>query len=66
MKQNFKKIWRIPVLLSALILFGLLAALLGTGIWYWLAWAAMLVPLFVICLKVWKPNSHVKENVIKN
>ncbi len=66
MKQNFKKIWRIPVLLSALILFGLLAALLGTGFWYWLSWAAMLVPLFVICLKVWKPNSRVKENVIKN
>jgi nitrate/nitrite transporter NarK len=66
MKQNFKKIWRIPVLLSALILFGLLAALLGTGIWYWLAWVAMAIPLFVICLKVWKPNNRVKENVIKN
>ncbi|SDT32963.1 hypothetical protein SAMN05216490_3108 [Mucilaginibacter mallensis] len=66
MKQNFKKIWRIPVLLSALILFGLLAALLGTGFWYWLAWAALLVPLFVICRKLWKPNSSIKENVIKN
>jgi len=61
MKQNFKKIWRIPVLLSALILFGLLAALLGTGFWYWLSWAAMLAPLLAICRKIWRPNSLIKE-----
>jgi len=52
MKQNFKKVWRIPVLLSALILFGLLAALLGTGVWYWLSWMAMLIPLVIVCFKI--------------
>ena len=31
---------------------GLLAALLGTGVWYWLAWAAMTLPLAVILLYI--------------
>lgn len=55
-----------PVLLSAFILFGLLAALMGTGVWYWLSWVAMLIPLFIICVKIWKSNTRVKENVIRN
>ena len=52
MKTSFKKVWGIPVLLAAGTLFGLLSALLGSGYWYWLSWTAMIVPLFVICLKV--------------
>ncbi len=48
MNPNFKKVWRIPVLLGALTLFGLLSALLGTSYWYGLSWAAMLIPLVVI------------------
>lgn len=40
-----------PFLLGALTLFGLLSALLGTGIWYWLAWAAMSIPVMMM---VWK------------
>ena len=46
-----KKVWQIPLLLGCITLFGLLAALLGTGIWYWLAWAAMALPLLVIACK---------------
>ncbi len=64
MKQNFKKIWRIPLLLSVLILFGLLAALLGTGIWYWLSWLAMIIPLIVICRKIWKSKGATKINTM--
>jgi hypothetical protein len=64
MKQNFKKIWQIPLLLSVLILFGLLAALLGTGVWYWLSWLAMIIPLIVICRKIWKPKSPTKINTM--
>lgn len=52
MKNTFKKVWRIPVILGALTLFGLLAALLGTGYWYWLAWAAITLPLLIIASKV--------------
>jgi len=52
MNKQFKKVWKAPVLLAGVTLFGLLSALLGTGIWYWLAWVAMLVPLLVMLKKV--------------
>lgn len=50
-KTTNKNVWRMPFLLGALTLFGLLSALLGTGIWYWLAWAAMSIPVMIM---VWK------------
>jgi hypothetical protein len=37
-----------PLLLAALMCFGLLSALLGTGVWQWLAWAATATPLAVV------------------
>lgn len=46
-------IWRWPVLLAALSVFGLLAALIGqTGIWLPLSWIALIIPLAVaaICI----------------
>ncbi len=46
--SNFKKVWRAPMVLGVLTLFGLLSALLGTGYWYELSWAAMVIPLGVI------------------
>ena len=49
--QNFKKVWGAPLLLTAITIFGLLSALLGTGFWYVLSWIAMTIPLIVI---VWK------------
>jgi hypothetical protein len=49
MKQySFWSIWRIPLLLILLITFGLLSALLGTGIWHWLSWIALLLPIVVL------------------
>lgn len=47
----FRRLWRVPLLMAALILFGLLAALLGTGVWHWLAWITLGIPVAVI---VWK------------
>ena len=46
--NNSKKIWQTPMLLTILTLFGLLAALLGEGIWHLLSWIAMLIPLVVV------------------
>lgn len=51
-KQHFKKVWRMPLILGATILFGLLSALLGTGYWYGLSWAAMTVPLVIMIWKI--------------
>jgi len=44
----FRKVWGAPLLLAALTLFGLLAALLGTGIWHWASWLTLTVPIAVM------------------
>ncbi len=39
-------VWRWPLLLAALTVFGLFAALLGQhGTWLWISWVALAVPL---------------------
>ena len=47
--RTFRQVWLVPIVMALLTLFGLLAALLGVGIWHWLAWTALVVPLWV-CL----------------
>lgn len=44
---GFWFVWRTPLLLVALTVFGLLAALLGTGVWHLAAWLALIVPIAV-------------------
>lgn len=51
--QNFKKVWAIPTVLAVITLFGLLSALLGTGIWYILSWITLTIPLVIMVWKVW-------------
>jgi len=41
----FRGVFAVPALLAALTLFGLLAALLGEGVWRWCAWGALALPL---------------------
>lgn len=48
MKKSFQKLWGMPILLALLSLFGLIAALLGEGVWDWLGWFALSVPLFLV------------------
>lgn len=43
-------VWDVPTLLGLLTVFGLLAALLGIGVWHWLAWLALAIPVLVILL----------------
>jgi len=50
---QLKRVWAMPLLLAALTLFGLLAALLGAGYWYPMAWVAISVPSLVIIQKIW-------------
>ncbi|MBT1711462.1 hypothetical protein KK062_24680 [Fulvivirgaceae bacterium PWU5] len=47
MRSTFLHIWKIPMLLGALTLFGLLAALLGTEFWHVASWLTLSVPLVV-------------------
>ncbi len=44
---SFRFVWGAPLLLAAFTVFGLLAALLGTGIWHGLAWLALAIPIIV-------------------
>ncbi|MEJ5106193.1 hypothetical protein [Chryseobacterium sp. MYb328] len=48
MKNSFLKLWGIPILLALLSMFGLIAALLGDGLWDILGWLALSIPLFLI------------------
>lgn len=58
MKNNkFLSLWGMPLLLAALTIFGLVAALTGTGIWHWLSWIALCIPLGVIIWFITKKTS---------
>ncbi|MFC7287496.1 hypothetical protein ACFQPC_05535 [Herminiimonas glaciei] len=46
-RSNFWFVWRTPLLLAALTLFGLVTALVETGVWHWFAWAALAAPIVV-------------------
>ncbi len=46
-------IWRWPLLLAVLVVFGLLSALLGQGgVWWVASWVALAIPLvlIVVCI----------------
>ena len=45
---TFCRLWGMPLLMAILIVFGLLAALLGTGVWHVLSSIALLVPVGVM------------------
>jgi len=47
-KSQFRKVWGAPLLLAVLTAFGLLSALLGTGIWHWASWLTLAVPVVVM------------------
>lgn len=46
-RQSFQRIFRIPALLAAVTAFGLVAALLGDGVWDGASWFALAIPLAV-------------------
>lgn len=46
--RGFLFVWGVPILLGVLSIFGLLAALLGTGAWHWASWTALTILLGVI------------------
>ncbi|AOB30689.1 hypothetical protein AKI39_08265 [Bordetella sp. H567] len=46
--HKFWFVWRAPLALLMLTVFGLLAALLGTEAWHWASWAALAIPIAVI------------------
>lgn len=49
---RFLFVWGMPLVLAALSVFGLLAALLGTGMWHWASWLS-LGWLLVVIARYW-------------
>ncbi len=46
-RQSLRRIFRIPALLAVVTAFGLVAALLGDGVWDGASWFALAIPLVV-------------------
>ncbi|GFN25590.1 hypothetical protein ADE_12880 [Achromobacter denitrificans] len=46
--RGFLFVWGWPIVLGVLSVFGLMAALLGTGGWHWASWVALALLLAVI------------------
>ena len=50
-RHSFGQVWRWPMVLAALTVFGLLSALLGQGgVWWALSWIALSIPLVVVAI----------------
>jgi len=54
--RNYSRIWGKPLMLAILIIFGLLAALLGTGVWHLCSWITLCVPVLTIIIFTLKPK----------
>jgi hypothetical protein len=46
-KNDFLRVYAIPLTVVAISLFGLVSALLGAGMWDYLSWLSLLVPLII-------------------
>ncbi|HEY4204452.1 MAG TPA: hypothetical protein VGM35_05490 [Xanthobacteraceae bacterium] len=54
--MSMRRIFRIPALLAVVTAFGLVAALLGDGVWDGASWFALAVPLVVTAYCVLRPQ----------
>lgn len=52
--RSMTAVFRAPLLLALLTVFGLLSALLGDGPWDALSWGALALPLIVIVERIWR------------
>lgn len=46
--RTFIRIWRVPALLAAITLGGLIGALVGDGIWDQVSWVALATPVALL------------------
>ena len=57
--MRLSAVWRWPLVLAGLTLFGLLSALLGEGgLWWVLSWIALALPLLVIVFCVTRATNR--------
>jgi hypothetical protein len=46
--KGFFELWYMPVLLAFVSMAGLVMAILGTGFWHLLSWAALSYPIYIM------------------
>ena len=52
--KPMRKLWGLPFLLFVMIIAGLFAAIIGTGVWHLLSWTLLFVPLLILIIHAWK------------
>ncbi|WP_236844495.1 hypothetical protein [Bordetella sp. 15P40C-2] len=55
--RRFWFVWGWPIALGLISIFGLLAALLGTGLWHWASWLSFTALLALIVRYWWFPTA---------
>lgn len=45
-------VWRIPAALAAFSVAGIVSAIVGDGLWHWVCWVGLSVPLLVCAVKL--------------
>lgn len=55
--NSFIKLWGMPIVLGVLSITGLIAALVGDGIWDVLSWIALAIPVIVMIKYYFKPSA---------
>ncbi|HEY8957016.1 hypothetical protein [Chitinophaga sp.] len=59
MKNNpFTSLWGKPLLIALLSLAGLIAALVGDGVWDIFSWVALALPLIIIIRRYYFPGNQ--------
>lgn len=58
--NSFSRLWSRPLLLALLSLSGLMAALIGDGVWDVFSWAALGIPV-ALMIKYWFHPAKPKE-----
>ncbi len=59
MKNNpFIRLWGKPLLIALLSLAGLIAALIGDGVWDMFSWIALALPVIIIIRRYYFPRNQ--------
>jgi len=60
--KSLASIFGIPLIIAVLSIFGLISALLGQGgVWYWLSWLTLSLPIILILIFALRPQRTTKQ-----
>lgn len=57
-RKNLTKLWGQPILIGVLSISGLIAALIGDGLFDFIAWICLLYPLIRLSYHYWSRQGH--------